>query len=89
MTWTDYEPPLISDADLEMMEAEIIGHGIAARQKQGICCHLSAVGWVGEVIYPEQEGLLPGQVRCRDGCGMLFSSDEEWQEIVMATIGEG
>jgi hypothetical protein len=81
-----YDPPLISDADLEMAEAAEIGAAIHARQKQGICCHLSAVGYVGRVIYPEQEGLLPGQVRCRDGCGTVFASDEEWQETMMQTI---
>jgi len=83
-----YDPPLISDADLEMREAWLVGAQIHARQKQGICCHMSAVGYRPEAVYPEQEGLLPGQLRCRDGCGAVFSSDEEWHEAMLEAMGD-
>ena len=83
-----YDSPLISDADLETREAWLVGAAIHARQKQGICCHLGAVGYVGKVIYPEQEGLLPGQLRCTDGCRAVFSSDEEWHEAMLEAMGD-
>lgn len=73
---------MMTDADIEMAEAVAVGRTIAYQQQAGVCCHLSAVGWVPEAYYPERVGLLPGQVRCRDGCGQVFASDEAWHEAI-------
>lgn len=68
------------DADLEMADMAAAGDAIAAARKAGRCAHQSAVGYApkGHRHYPEQEGLKRGQVRCTDGCGRVFASDEDW-----------
>ncbi|MEV0236825.1 hypothetical protein [Nonomuraea sp. NPDC050786] len=69
------------DADLEQAAMEREGNRLAALRRRGICTHGSVVGYVGKVIYPEQEGLKPGQSRCTEGtngCKRVFNSDEEW-----------
>lgn len=74
-----YDPEATyQDADVEMAEARAIGRSIERARKSGVCCHLSAVGWLAEPFYPEQVGLEPGQMRCTDGCGTVFLSDEDW-----------
>jgi hypothetical protein len=69
------------DADLEQAQMEAVGNHLYALRQRGICTHGSTVGYVGKVIYPEQEGLEPGQSRCTEGaggCERVFDSDEEW-----------
>jgi hypothetical protein len=68
------------EADIEMAEMIREGNRLAALRRQGICTHSSAVGVsaTGEIIYPEQEGLEPGQLRCTAGCGTVFESDDAW-----------
>jgi hypothetical protein len=61
---------------------ERVGNGIAAARKRGICTHQSAVGYLPTPVYPEQEGLKPGQLRCTEGCGRVFDSDEEWYDAL-------
>lgn len=72
------EEAMWQDADVEMAEARQIGAAIARQRAKGVCCHLSAVGYLAEPVYPEQIGLKPGQLRCTDGCGEVFASDEDW-----------
>ncbi|SEU46760.1 hypothetical protein [Nonomuraea wenchangensis] len=69
------------NADLEQAQMEREGNRLAALRRRGICTHGSVVGYVGKVIYPEQEGLQPGQSRCTEGtggCKRIFNSDAEW-----------
>lgn len=66
------------EADLLQAELERGGRAMGRARRRGICSHGSVVGYVGTVIYPEQEGLKPGQSRCTAGCGRVFDSDEEW-----------
>lgn len=84
-----YDPEAVyQDADVEMAEAAIIGNTIAALQKRGICCHNSAVSYRETPVYPEQEGLKPGQYRCTDGCGTVFGNEEDWIRA-MSEVVEG
>lgn len=80
--WYD-EEAVYQDADIEQMEMEEESNRLWALRAQGICIHGSAVGFSGEVHYPEQEGLKIGQLRCTDGCGTIFNDDEEWYEARM------
>lgn len=77
-----YDPELpagFQDADFEMRELAEEGARIAQLRKAGICTHESWVGLPasGEVFYPEQEDLKPGQVRCTDLCKALFDTEDE------------
>jgi hypothetical protein len=75
----DYDDPgTYSDADIEQAEMEAEGRRLAALRRQGICTHGSVVGYHDPPIYPEQEGLKPGQERCTAGCGRVFDSDDDW-----------
>ncbi len=76
------------DADLEMAEMSRVGRAIDRARAAGVCCHQGVVGYVaGKVFYPEQVGLEPGQSRCTDGCGRVFTSDDDWQAAMSAAIG--
>jgi len=70
----------VQDADIEMAEYAREARALDAARARGECPHSSAVGLPdsGKIFYPEQEGLLPGQVRCTDGCGTVFASDADW-----------
>lgn len=48
-------------------------------EQQDECRHSSRVGLPesGEIFYPEQENLRPGQVACTDGCGQVFDSEAD------------
>jgi hypothetical protein len=72
------------DADMEMTEMVAAGNAIARARKAGRCCHTSAVGYISPAVYPEQEGLKPGQSRCTEGCGAVFESDQDWYEAMDA-----
>ena len=74
------------DADLEQAEMYRQGAALEAARKAGRCCHQGAVGYIGQVVYPEQEGLEPGQLRCTDGCGQVFASDEDWWQAMHDAI---
>ena len=73
---------IYQDADIEQWEMEREGNRLAALKRQGICTHGSAVGLGGDgkAHYPEAEGLLPGQVRCTEGCGQVFETREAWDD---------
>lgn len=75
-----YDPEaVIQEADILMAQyAEEARAGERARAA-GLCTHNSWVGASrsGEIFYPEQEGLKPGEVVCTDGCGRKFASDED------------
>lgn len=74
-----YDPEAtIQDADIATWEDQQIGAAMHAARKAGRCCHNSAVGYLSKPVYPEQEGLKPGQLRCTDGCGTVFENDEDW-----------
>ena len=81
--------PGFRDADIEMAEAARYADRIEALRKRGVCGHGSAVAGLasGEVFYPEQEGLKPGQVACTEhtgGCVAVFDSDDAWDAARMA-----
>ena len=66
------------DVDLEMAEmsaSAAVGH---AARAAGRCAHWGAVGYLPKPVYPAQQGLRPGELRCTDGCGRVFASDEQW-----------
>ena len=71
-----------TDADMEAADYASAARRAENVRAAGECPHLSTVGYVGRVFYPAQEGLTPGQVRCTDGCGRVFASDEEWLEAM-------
>lgn len=81
------EEAMYQDADVEMAEAAAIGNAIARQRANGVCCHQSAVGYLAEPVYPEQVGLQPGQLRCTDGCGQVFASDEDWWNSMSYAVG--
>lgn len=66
------------DADREMAEMAAVGNAMARARARGVCQHTSIVGYLPTPVYPEQEGLAPGQSRCTEGCGATFDSDDEW-----------
>ena len=78
MTFTYDEEAVYQDADFEMAEARNVGNAIARQEAKGVCCHQGVVGYLAEPVYPEQIGLSPGQVRCTDGCGAVFASEDDW-----------
>lgn len=79
MFHNSYDPEAtFQDADVETWEMNQVGAAMLQAQKAGRCCHNSAVGYIPKPVFPEQEGLKPGQLRCTDGCGILFESDEDW-----------
>lgn len=72
-------PAGFQDADIEMAELTELGHRIGDLNRQGICTHN---GWVsrpanGQIYYPVQAELKPGQVACSEECGRIFDSEEE------------
>ena len=78
-------------ADAEMAEMTRVGDATARAQARGICTHGSAAGYMppGREAYPEQHGLLPGQLACtenRGGCVRVFDNDEEWMAAMDAAI---
>lgn len=78
------------DADMQMAEMQRVGNAIDAARKAGHCTHQSVVGYAGQVYYPEQEGLQPGQVACTEhvnGCKAVFESDDAWFEAMKNAIG--
>lgn len=66
------------DARIEQAEMEQMGHMVDAALAAGRCIHGSAVGYLSPPVYPAQEGLKAGQLRCTSGCGTVFDSDEDW-----------
>jgi hypothetical protein len=74
------------DADMEMAEMAAVGNAIARARRAGRCAHQSSVGYLPKPVYPEQEGLKPGQSRCTEGCGRVFDSDEDWYAAMDAAI---
>lgn len=73
------EEAIYQDADIEQMQYEAESRELRALRRAGYCSHQSGVGLPesGEIFYPEQVGLKPGQQRCTDGCGTVFDSLEE------------
>ncbi|MFJ8752328.1 hypothetical protein ACIREO_23775 [Streptomyces sp. NPDC102441] len=68
------------EADLEQAAMEALGGQLDAHEQAGFCVHQSAVGYLVVPFYEEQQGLRPGQYRCRGGCGSLFRDDHEWAD---------
>ena len=66
------------DVDQEMADMDAVGDAIARVRRTGRCLHLSAVGYNPKPHRPEQEGLKPGELRCTEGCGRVFTSDDDW-----------
>lgn len=66
----------IDDADIEQAAWEALGARIHALQQDGVCIHGSAIGAGGD---PD---LIGGQLRCTDGCGRVFGSEEEWLDAL-------
>ena len=88
------EEAVFQDADLLQAEYEAESAAFVERAKKA-CQHSSTVGLPadGNIYYPEQVGLKPGQRRCTgDGfgipaCGRVFESDEEHQDAVYGAMG--
>ena len=76
------------EADMLQAEMEAEGRRYARAQKAGVCTHGSTVGYLAQPVYPEQEGLKPGQSKCTAGCGEVFDSDEAWQQAIAASIAD-
>ena len=74
------------EADLEQAEMVRAGNAFAAAQRAGRCTHGSSVSYRSPVVYPEQEGLRPGQSRCTAGCKRVFESDEDWHAAIAAAV---
>lgn len=75
------------DVDLEQAAMDAAGDALHRARRAGRCVHASAVGYISPPVYPEQQGLRPGQVACTDGpvradgrrgCGAVFASDAAW-----------
>ena len=74
------------EADLLQAQYEAEGRRITRARRAGRCTHGSAVGYRNPTCYPEQEGLEPGQLRCTDGCGQVFGSDDDWADARAAAV---
>jgi len=84
-----YDPEAtIQDADIEMAEYAREARAIDIARSRGECVHSSVVGRssTGEVYYPEQVGLAPGQFRCTDGCGRLFEDEAAHNRAIWEVI---
>lgn len=79
---------IYSDADIEQAEWQALGASIGRLRARGVCLHLSAIAYRSPALYPEQVGLLPGQVRCTDGCGTVFASDAAWDEAMRDALDD-
>lgn len=78
-----YDPEAtIQDADILMMQYADEARALEAARRRGNCTHQSTVGYRVPAIYPEQEGLNPGESRCTDGCERVFFSDEDWVQAM-------
>jgi hypothetical protein len=86
MFYDEELPAGFQDADIEQYEMEQAGRAIHAARKAGRCTHQSVVGYRNPAVYPEQEGLRPGQSKCTDGCGEVFDSDEDWHDAMDAAV---
>jgi hypothetical protein len=74
------------DADIEQYEMEQVGNAIYRAEQRGICTHGSAVGYLPDPVYPEQEELKPGELKCTKGCGRVFENDAAWYDAMDAAI---
>ena len=74
------------EADLLQASYEREGRAWAAARRAGRCTHGSVTGYHNPPIYPEQEGLQPGQMVCTAGCDSVFNSDEEWHAATQAAV---
>jgi N-methylhydantoinase A/oxoprolinase/acetone carboxylase beta subunit len=74
------------EADMEQAEMTRVGNAFHAAQQDGICTHGSTVGYLADPVYPEQEGLRPGQSKCTAACGRVFESDEAWHAAVAEAV---
>lgn len=87
MTYYD-EEAIYQDADVEQAELEAAARRISALKKRGVCTH---GGWMGrpangQIYYPEQADLKPGQVRCTELCQQTFDSEEDLLEARAAVL---
>lgn len=76
----DYdEEATIQEADILQAQYEQESRELEALRRRGICTHQSWVGLPadGTIYYESQKGLKAGQVRCTDGCGQVFDSEED------------
>lgn len=77
------------DADIEQAQMVTEGNRLHRLRQSGMCLHSSAVSLPdsGEVFYPEQEGLQPGQVACTEhtgGCNAVFPSQDAWFQAMQS-----
>lgn len=77
------------DADLEQAQWTAEANRLHALRNQGVCTHSSSVSLPdsGEIFYPEQEGLKPGEVACTEhtgGCTAVFPSQDAWFEAMQS-----
>lgn len=87
MSYDEELPAGFQDADIEQAEFEAEGNRIAALRRRGVCTHDSGVSYRDPAVYPEQEGLKPGQLRCTDGCGRVFNSEADWHDARNEALG--
>jgi hypothetical protein len=73
-------------ADREQAQIEAHGRAVARAEAAGRCCHGRAVSYRDPPVYPEQEGLAPGQLRCTAGCGSVFGSDAAWLAAIERAV---
>lgn len=86
-TWDD--ETVYRDADIEQANYTIEANRLQRLREQGVCIHSSSVGLPdsGEIFYPEQKNLKPGEVACTEhtgDCNAVFASREEWHRAHMA-----
>jgi hypothetical protein len=74
------------EADMAQAEMEREGARWARAQRAGVCTHGSSVAYRSPAVYPEQEGLTPGQSRCTAGCGRVFESDDDWHRAMADAV---
>lgn len=77
------------DADIQQAQWTAEGNRLQRLRESGVCLHSSAVGLPesGQIFYPEQRSLKPGQQACTEhtgGCNAVFDSFEDWHRAHMA-----
>lgn len=79
MTYDPELPPGCQDADLELAELAQAAAGISAARRRGECPHQGAAG-KGNPTHGH--GLTDDQLRCTDGCGRVFASQQAWETAI-------
>lgn len=83
------EEAIYQEADILQAQYEEESARMVADEKRGICHHSARFGYRPEPLYPEQEGLVYGQSRCRDCLEILEDPRCSEPDCELVTFNRG